>query len=341
MTSPSLNNMPYLILAPRKVHRFWWTCIPALPTKRGSYEDIMLRRIWADHTMNTLRVEANGNIRANSRSFYAEGTEDHVIPATFQTWAIISNLAGWIPGFLSALGAATQGAVRKVRWSYLFEQPYQGKKFCIADIVFYWEDDAGAGVVVIECKVRGGSLTSKDTSGLERYLHMPSINSIERRSVAFIVDESDAAKVRSKTDNAHPISTWQAMMGMQMDAILSSNFSGVSSDKVAAVVQAHGRYHGLLSSEVFPSTPSLLPGLGTPESYANTLALRTEPELEAFLLGSEAAFAVRQGVLPAPPYDWLARDPDALRLVQEWKAGAPTRQTTAERRIPHWRGLSL
>ncbi len=334
------KNTPYFAIGPRKFHRFWWTCIPALPTARDSREDRMLRRVWADHTMNTLRLGADGSVTPNARSFYVEGNEDHVVPALFQTWAILPAPAAWAPDLLSALGVEAVGEVRTVRWSYLFEQPYDGKKFCIADIVLFWQDDAGASAVVIETKVRGGSLTTKDISGLDRYLSMPSIRSLPRRRVALVVDEADAAKIRAATGDAYPVATWQTIIGLQIQAVRASAFDGMAAEDVAAVIHVHARHHGI---EPLPawSPPELHPhlaALGTPESYARLRGLGTPLALEAFLLGSEAAFASRRGIMPTPPYDWLAEDPDALSLFLAAKAGASTKQSTADRRVAHWRG---
>jgi hypothetical protein len=149
---------PFLDVASRRVHRFWWTCVPALPTARGTQADEVLRRVWFDHTMNTFKIDATGSVRANSRGFYTEGTEDHVVPALFQTWVIFRDVASWMPDFLALFGIPANGTVRRVRWCYLFEQVFEGRRFCIPDIVLAWEDDAGKAVLVIEAKVRGGGL---------------------------------------------------------------------------------------------------------------------------------------------------------------------------------------
>ena len=101
---------PFLATSPQCVHRYWWTCVPALPTMRGSPADRALKRIWFDHTMNTFRVSADGAVRPNARGFYTEGTEDHVVPALFQTWAIFPEVASWMPELLALFGIKPIGA---------------------------------------------------------------------------------------------------------------------------------------------------------------------------------------------------------------------------------------
>ena len=60
----------------------WWQVMPALPVSPETQHHAALRRIWADHTINT---------RAKGRGYYHWGTEDHITPALFQIWAIFNN----------------------------------------------------------------------------------------------------------------------------------------------------------------------------------------------------------------------------------------------------------
>jgi hypothetical protein len=60
---------------------YWWQFLPALP-ERASQEYYTLRRIWADHTMNTTK---------RGRGFYWWGTEDNMTPVLFQNWAVLES----------------------------------------------------------------------------------------------------------------------------------------------------------------------------------------------------------------------------------------------------------
>jgi hypothetical protein len=335
MNSEHGLSTPFLDVASKRVHRFWWTCVPALPTARGTQTDEALRRVWFDHTMNTFKTDAVGSISANSRGFYTEGTEDHVVPALFQTWAIFPDVSSWMPGFLTLFGIPANGTVRRVRWCYLFEQIFEGRRFCIADIVLAWEDDAGKAVVVLEAKTRGGGLTEKDLSGLDRYLQMPSIKAVPRRYLGFLVDASDVRKVRSLIRSDIQIVTWQAIVDLQIEAAHALSAVKSLSATIATLIATHASYQGFVDSPI-SNLPELLPARGTSNAYARIRDLGTPPEIEAFLLGSEAALASRTGVLPEPPFEWLRSDPDALQIWRRAKAESSGRQTVADRRVPRW-----
>lgn len=48
-TIPTRKASPYLLHAPR-IHRYWWTVMPALPSSRNTRAYFALRRLWADQT---------------------------------------------------------------------------------------------------------------------------------------------------------------------------------------------------------------------------------------------------------------------------------------------------
>jgi hypothetical protein len=313
----------------------WSISDGVLPTARGTQTDEVLRRVWFDHTMNTFKIDAVGSIRANSRGFYTESIEDHVVPALFQTWAIFRDVSSWMPDFLALFGILAEGTVRRVRWCYLFEQIFEGRRFCIADIVVAWEDDAGKAVLVLEAKTRGGVLTEKDLSGLDRYLRMPSIEVVPRRYLGFLVDASDVRKVRSLIRTDIQIATWQAIVDLQIKAAHALSAVNFLSVTIVTLIATHASYHGFVDAPI-SNLPEFLPARGTSNAYAHIRDLGTPPEIEAFLLGSEVALASRMGVLPEPPFEWLRDDPDSLEIWRRAKAGFPGRQTVSDRRVPRW-----
>ncbi|TDH61263.1 hypothetical protein E2C06_18010 [Dankookia rubra] len=324
-------NNPYLIDGSRRVHRHWWTVVPALPAGPDKQKAHALQRVWSDHTMNAFRTAADGSLLPGNRGFYTEGTEDHLTPAVFQTWAALGPAHAWLPALLALFNITPSGAVETARWCYFFEQYTADGKRPIADIVLAWRDGAGEAVLVIEAKRRGARLAVKDLTDLSRYLRMPSIYSVPRRHLGLLVDAADLAGMHVKLAGAWPIASWQALISAQITAARDLAAPTTVIKEVIGLIGLHAAFHGLVAPLARESL-ALVAGEGTAARY-NAIATEAEgpPEAVRFLLGSEAVFAIRRGRSPDTPLPWLA---DTLAADEIWRRGE---QTTAARQVPRWR----
>lgn len=331
-----VQNSPYLTTVPDKVHRFWWTCFPALPRSRETHAYHALKRVWFDHTINTFEEAAPGQWRRRARGFYTEGSEDHIAPVLFQNWALFPE-SSWAPSLLEAYHIGVKGAVRRVRWCPFFEQPYDGRKFCIADIVLCWEDDAGIGLLVLEAKVRGRKLGTKDLPQASRYLRMPSIRAISRRHFGLLVDAADEAVVRRTIMETAPIATWQTLGRLQIAAAQHLPLCSGWVDRITRLLAAHFSYFGFdvdgwASACVGISSDMV----ATCDQYAEIRAHELPASVEDFLIGSLVVLAARNGNMPASPHDWIYDEPDCISIYCQGRQHKAGYQTTADRRIARW-----
>lgn len=329
-----MSESPYLIERPALLHRYWWTCFPALPTTRNSRHYHSLKRVWFDPTMNIVRRAEGDGFKSGSRGSYRERSEDFLTPFLFQAWALFGEGTQWVPSFLKLFGTTFKGDVSKASWCYLFEQPHKGKQICIADIVFAWRDEAGEAVLVLEAKIRGGKLTGKDVDDPERYLRMPSIAASERKSLAFLVDEADADAVSRQLQGRYSVGTWQELVLAQHDAAKSLIADSEVACEVANAILWNAQSAGLKIVGPKPDDFRFVTGAGDCDSYDRIKALpATEDEL-AYLLGTEVRKACSEGRMPDPPFEWLQDEPDVLTACDPQ---APCRQRTPDRQVPRWR----
>jgi hypothetical protein len=152
MTKETRSSL--LVSSPRTFSH-WWTFVPVLPAGPDTHEYKVLKRQWADHTMNTLRPH-NGEYVPGNRGVYVETREDHITTCLFQIWASLPGYA-WAASLLD-LWNVPHGVIKNVRWSYSWaqkEDPTKGS-YLHCDIVVNWMDEGGPGVLVIEAKRPGG-----------------------------------------------------------------------------------------------------------------------------------------------------------------------------------------
>lgn len=326
---------PFLAEAPRRVHRLWWTCLPAIPSSPLSPGYHRLRRVWFDHTMNTFKQLSDSTWRPNARGFYTEGTEDHVTPILFETFSVLPETL-WVPALLSRMGISVDGSIKRANWCYSFEQAYEGRKFCIADIVLAWEDNAGQAVLVIEAKMPGVGLTSKDLPTTAPYLKMSSICSIKRRHYRLLIDERDRLNTESLMPAGAPNLTWQDLASVQIAAAQLMAVSTEIRDRFTSTIEWLFIHHKVMSPSAYSPNPSYQ---GTIDEYARIRSEGLDRKLTEFFVGAACCGSALRGVMPEPPYDYLGAEPVALDVYRSGKQRTPGSQTTLDRRVEHWRLL--
>lgn len=321
------SQSPYLVEHPNRVHRYWWTCIPALPADREDRNYHGLKRVWFDHTMNTFKTLPDGTIKPGSRGFYVEGREDHITPIVFQNWALYPD-AEWVEPFLRLFGASPIGDVYRAAWCPSYEASFNGGKRII-DVVVSWEDEDGLAAIVIEAKRHRGKLDEKDKDGAGYYLSMPGFASLKRRHFGLLVDERDVTRFRAQLDGDESIATWQELAQLQIDCARDLSLSDELQVLVADLLADQFRYHGIFHDQAHVPHP-VMP-LATKEGYGTWDRADIPGSVRRFLIGSTVALSARSGNLPEAPFEWLSEEPDALTISRNRV------QTTVDRREPRWR----
>lgn len=324
---------PYLIESPRRVHSFWWTCLPALPPSNLTQSYRALRRLWHDHTMNTFRQRSDGLWLVNGRGYYTEGTEDNLTPALFETFSMLP-VAEWVPQLIERAGARVAGSVTRARWSYAFEEPDADRSFRIADIVLTWEDAEGAAVLVIEAKRPGTMPGEKDLPEAAPYLRMPALRHFHRRFYCLLVGSRQRAAVQNLTAQTGSILTWDDLLDIQLTASRGIENSSELSKLVGDAIAWNYSRYGIGQS----GQASTVPGSATGQvcEYKRIQRLGASPTTTQFLLGIECCAAAHRGSMPEPPFDYLRGEPTSLEVYLNGKKHGPGHQTTADRRIAHW-----
>lgn len=296
----------------------WWQGVAALPLDCSEQAYFVLRRIWADQTINT---------PTGARSFYRRGTEDHVTPALWQNWYLFEDPNAMAP-FLRTAGARV-GELKRVQWAYACEElTGVGRSFVTPDIIVHYEDEKGPGILAIEAKRHGQYAKREDRLKLDQYCKLPSMRGISRRHGCFLVSEKAKEATRTNTDDHYPVVTWEELAFAQRDATHFLSIEPSSRTVVENwIARAFDRV-GLGSAAPTPSPHSI--HFGTAAGYAAIRERKLPPKVELFLMGSECVEASWLGIVPEAPLPWLASEP----------VGADVRrkgfQTTDDRRVCRW-----
>jgi hypothetical protein len=323
-----VNRASSLLVASPQTYLHWWTFVPVVPSGRDDVAYKVLKRQWADHTMNTLR-RIGSDWLPGARGMYVATREDHLTTCLFHIWAAFPDHS-WVSALLS-LWDISYGEVEKVRWSYSWEQKRDRQsRPDITDIVLCWRDQFGKAALVIETKRPGGVLSKKDRSGGSRYLEMPSLRPIARRSVAYLVDERDRAAAAKALPSGTRLSTWQEMGRAQVACATTLPVSAPIIERVQAFIARHYSDLGVGFDSALLSRLAGEQFTGKSDRYDAIRSLALPDPVERFLLGSELTFCARTGVMPEAPMPWLLNEPSLLDVI---KARA---QTTQERELPLW-----
>lgn len=295
---------------------YWWQLLPALP-EQASQEYYALRRIWADHTMNTAR---------RGRGFYWWGTEDNMTPVLFQNWAVLESTESFTP-LLEACGHKVRN-LRQVRWAYACEEaitvgafPGVDGRFLIPDIVLHFEDDLGPGLVAFEVKRPKIRPTEKDASKLRAYTRLGSTRAIERKVGCFLVGSTMVSEATSFSRNGSVIS-WEQMLEMQRSPMMREGSTLVPWLERIYALQGIGK----------AQAPAPLAGKkhASEDSRSAIRNLSIPERQKRFLLGAETVEAHLGGTEVLAPIDWLTQEPSREHL----SSSRP--QSTAARRICRW-----
>lgn len=324
-----MTDRSSLLFEKPRTYKYWWTFMPVLPGTREERAYGMLRRQWADHTMNTL-IRKGDKLAPGSRGAYVEGREDHITPCLFQIWAAFPGTT-WVPRLLSLWNLEPEGDVTAVRWSFSWEERRVGEtRPSITDIVVHWRDRRGDAVLVIEAKRKGGTLSQKDLDGGRGYLQMPSIRLVPRRHVGFLVDERDVPTVTSRLPQGTAIASWQDMGRAQAACVETVAMPDAERTRMRSFIARHYSDHGAGFDPAAAGSVTANDFNGSAARYEAVKRLNLPPEVELFYLGSEVTFCAKRGLMPTPPFGWLVSEPSLLEI-------AALRQSTSEREVPWWK----
>lgn len=294
---------------------YWWQMMPALP-EGGSQEYYALKRLWADHTMNTAR---------RGRGFYWWGTEDNMTAVLFQNWAVVEDPEAFAP-LLAACGHRTRG-LKEVRWAYACEEQIRvgefvgvDGRFLIPDIVLRFEDEIGTGLVAFEVKRPGVKPTEKDAAKLRAYTRLNSMRGIQRKTGCFLVGSHEAEGAR--TLSRGPVITWEGLLSLQLEAFEREFSFGADGLRRLYALQGIGR----------PDAPPTAAGHSRDleQARAAIVAMDLTARQRRFLLGAITVEAFLAGWVTSPPLDWLSGEPCRLTHSEG------RLQSTTSRRVCRW-----
>jgi len=295
---------------------YWWQFLPALPD-RDSQEYYALRRIWADHTMNTTK---------RGRGFYWWGTEDNMTPVLFQNWAVLESPESFAP-LLAACGHKVRN-LRRVRWAYACEEaiavgsfPGVEGRFLIPDIILHFEDDLGPGLVAFEVKRPKVRPTEKDASKLRAYTRLGSMRALERKVGCFLVGSTMVKEATVLSRNT-PVISWEQMLELQRSAMMREGSTLVPWLERIYALQGIGKAKA--------PAPSVGNRHASEEARSAIRNLSIPERQKRFLLGAETVEAHLGGAKVSAPIEWLTQE-----LSREQLSLARP-QTTSARRICRW-----
>ncbi len=308
---------------PAEAHQ-WWQVMPALPASPETQHHAALRRIWADHTINT---------RAKGRGYYHWGTEDHITPSLFQIWAIFDNPQA-LRALLTKVGARPVGELRHVQWAYACEEtiargtfPGFSGRILIPDIVVHYEDEAGGGLISFEVKKPGVAPNEKDATKLSTYTRLDSMREIARKHRAFLVS-AESVPVAMKLDPHAGVLSWNDMQPLLLEAACCEFSCDVYSLVGPWIKRAFAR-HGIGSASA-PKSASGEVAYGTEAAFEAIDATGAPLAVRQFLKGSEVVEAHWRNEKHACPAAWMTNAPTREEL-SERKA-----QSSADRRLNRW-----
>ncbi|NCO23014.1 MAG: hypothetical protein GW905_13775 [Rhodobacterales bacterium] len=284
----------------------WWHFCGALPLSRDDHAYFVLRRVWADHTM-----------QPPNRGYWARQTEDYVTLALFQPLACLSGTI-WLDRLLEAAGLPPVSAA-EIRFAFACEEvldatlrPRHGRGFVIPDIMLTWRNHE-TGLVAFEVKKPGGSAPSvQDATKLETYAQLPSTRNISDRRGLFLVDDRHVVALKR---SGHSAIGWSRVHLALIEGLESETGSPDEIQEIATLLTKLFRMYRV---EIRP--------FGVPRGAGGVLA----PRLAALLAGLKVREQALSGCVPTPPFDWLAREPARRDIPRVCF------QTTAARRVNRW-----
>ncbi len=297
--------------------------MPALPADRTDHAYFTLRRIWADHTM------------AGARGFYRLTSEDHITPRLFQNWVMAPD-CNWLERTAARINAAVRD-VRNVRWAYACEEFVPGtrrqfhkREFVIADIMLFFEDASGPGVIAFEVKRPGKAMQAEDGVKLGTYVEFARQSGIPRAYGCLLVSSRLVEKSVMACGSLWPALTWEELGAEQLAAAMRIKGASRSLEYTLCCLSRQYQLCGveLASSPTAPKP--LADRYGSTEDYRAIEALGLPAAAERFVKGASCVESVSQGSAPEAPLRWLTAEPTLTAVRQrKW-------QTTSDRRVRRW-----
>lgn len=310
------NDSPFLITNPRRVHRYWWTVLPALPASRRTRCYHALRRMWNDHT-DLWQTPKGAEPRARVPKFYVEGLEDHLTPAVFQTWVSLNGV-DWAGALLSLIGSAVDGSVQHIAWSYQFVERLPGGGYSrMADIVLHWQDRSGRGTAVVEAKRFKGKVSEKDFNGLD-YTAIPSLVAAGRRvDYCLLIDSRDRMLLERTRQQLPKLATWQDLIALQIEELRRQHLADKATAMLVSSLVERSNHLGIQPSCGTKAELDVMAAAsGTRERYRELSHFVPSP-ISELLVGFDIVLSAQQGLMPEPPYDWLQDEPDARSIADQ------------------------
>ena len=283
----------------------WWHYAGALPLGPKDHSYYVLRRIWADHTMQP------------PRGYWSRRSEDYLTTVLFQPLACLHD-SQWLDMLLTTTGLPSVHPV-ETRFAFsceeLLDAPLlgrHGRNFVIADIMLAWRRDV-TGLVAFEVKKPGGVMPSaKDVTKLETYTMLPSTRGLQNREGIFLVDDGHVSALKR---GGHRAIGWSLVHLALMQGL---DREDGRPEEIANLALALTRLFISVGVKPRPSPQ--------PKGRGGNLSAKMRALLDGLLVREKALC----GETPTPSMPWLAGEPTRHEIAQRCP------QSTAERRVNLW-----
>jgi hypothetical protein len=267
-----------------------------------------MMRVFMDHTVGP------------AQGPYNPSAERHLVVSFFENFAIDTQHR-WVRSLGERLGMV-RGEISNACWSYEYEEKLATSRRNggpgIADVVVSWRDEAGEAVIVFEAKRPGGvgktGLAPEDDPRNGAYLQYARIRPIDRRQQMLLLAARDIHDLPNELRGDARVLAWEELAQMQLEC--TAEYAGSRCPELMDALLEHYATLGIQANIGDVPTPR--------ESEASATAFTWLEHYRSFVEN-------RRRVIPLPPIEWMAEEPDSVAFRSQRK------QSTQQREEPLWR----
>jgi len=190
-----------------EIKKYWWQFLLAIPPKKESVGFKRIERIIRDKT----RINSD-----KLNEFYNSNHETNLTCSLWENFSIFDNYE-WINKLTELTDNPITDKVISCNWSYEWETP--NNRLC--DVVINFHTVNQNGIIVIEAKNLGKSISDKDTNP-DYYLGINDFEKFDCKYLIYCVDEIKKIEIKTLIfENKHNwgIISWQDLANLQIKMV--------------------------------------------------------------------------------------------------------------------------